>query len=325
VFSLEWINNDDRHAAVATASKEETNMQSNNPVFRNSEGFNGQATQNAYGNQTYPGAGQAYPGYGASDPSTWGTGAPTDTARFDPTRPSARMSIDSVVQKTAITLGVLVVAAAATWLLSGDPIAHTLRPADVEAANSAASTLYVLVLVGALGAFALSMVNSFKRVVSPALVIGFAALEGVALGGISKIYQQAFGDGVVTGAVVGTIAAFAGTLAAYKFFNIRVGDRFRKIVVASMFGFVGLAMLDMVLGFFGSSFGFNGFGPLGLIASFVGLLLGVLMLILDFDFIERGIAARLDERESWRAAFGLTVSLVWIYTNLLRILAIMRN
>jgi uncharacterized YccA/Bax inhibitor family protein len=90
-----------------------------------------------------------------------------------------------------------------------------------------------------------------------------------------------------------------------------------------MFGFVGVAFLDLVLGFFGASFGFNGFGTLGLISSVIGLGLGVLMLILDFDYVERGIRAGLPERESWRAAFGLTVTIVWIYIVLLRILAIL--
>ena len=80
--------------------------------------------------------------------------------------------------------------------------------------------------IGSLGAFALSMVNSFKRIISPALVIAFAALEGVALGAISKVFNLVY-DGVVTGAVIGTFGAFAGTLAAYKFFNIKVGDKFR--------------------------------------------------------------------------------------------------
>ena len=76
---------------------------------------------------------------------------------------------------------------------------------------------------------------------------------------------------------------------------------------------------------FNADFGFNGFGTMGLISSFIGLGLGVLMLILDFDFVERGIAAGLPERESWRAAFGLAVTIIWIYIELLRILAILRG
>ena len=293
-------------------------MQSNNPVFRNSEGFNGKAPQNAYGNTTYPGAGQSYPGYGApADPSTWGTGTPGSPVQAGR---GARMSIDSVVQKTGITIGVVVVAAIATWLYIGE-----ISTGVGLGAQDNVTQLYTALLVGSLGAFALSMVNSFKRVVSPALVIAFAALEGVALGALSKAFETQFGDNIVLQAVVGTFAAFAGTLAAYKVFNIQVGNKFRTFVMAAMFGMVALGLLELVLGLFGNAIGFFGFGGLGLVFAIAGLVLGVLMLILDFDFVERGVAAGLDERESWRAAFALTVSLVWIYTNLLRILAIMRN
>ena len=101
--------------------------------------------------------------------------------------------------------------------------------------------------------------------------------------------------------------------------------KFRKWVVAAMFGFVAVALLDFVLGFFGASFGFNGFGAMGFVSSLIGLGLGVLMLILDFDFVERGIAAALPERESWRAAFGLTVTMVWLYIEILRILSYLRR
>lgn len=280
-------------------------MRSKNPIFARAEGFNGRGPANPAGNATYPGGGAPYAGYGSGQldgmPQThMGSG-------------TGRMTIDTVVQKTGITLGVVVLAAAATWLLTGDPVADRQQ----------ASLLYTLSLVGALGGFVLAMVVSFKRVVSPPLVLGYAALEGVFIGAMSKVFQVTFGPGVVTGAVIGTIAAFVGTLAAYKFFDIKVGQKFRVWVISAMFGFVALSMLDMVLGFFHSSFGFNGFGTLGLLASVAGLAIGILMLILDFDFVERGVAAGLPEQESWRAAFGLTVTIVWIYIELMRILAIL--
>jgi uncharacterized YccA/Bax inhibitor family protein len=290
-------------------------MQSSNPVFRRAEGFNGRS-------QTYPASGMSYPAYGSAPVGrtgyadqgydTYGQGGrggvPTGTA-------SGPMTIDSVVQKTGLTLLVTVLVGAATWVLTPDP-----RDPAVNA-----SSLYLLLMVGAFGGFALSMVNSFKRVVSPALVIAYAALEGLFVGAFSKVLEAMFGGGLVIGAVVGTVAAVAGTLAAYKFFNIRVTPTFRKWVIGAMFGFVALSLLDVVLSLFGSSFGFNGFGPMGLLSSVVGLGLGVLMLILDFDFVERGVEAGLPERESWRAAFGLTVTIIWIYVELLRILAILRG
>ncbi|HEY3530088.1 MAG TPA: Bax inhibitor-1/YccA family protein [Nocardioides sp.] len=290
-------------------------MQSNNPVFRNSDEFNGRMT-NAYGNQVYGGGGAAYQGYGSStspDPSTWSVGTPGTQA------PTAPMTIDSVVQKTGISLLVLLVTAFATWVMT---------PAISESMTSNdASKLYAAMAIGGGGAFVLSLVNSFKRVISPALVLVFCALEGVALGAFSKYVDAVYGggNGIVLQAVIGTFAAFAGTLAAYKFFDIKVGQKFRMFVIAAVFAMVGLSILEVFLTMFGGGLGVNGFGGVGLLFACIGLVLGIFMLILDFDFVENGIRAGLPERESWRAAFGLTVSLVWIYTNLLRILAIMRR
>ena len=286
-------------------------MQSNNPVFRRSEEFQ-RSGANAYGNQTYPGNGGGYPGYGQqSDPSTWGTGTPGTPTSID----QGRMTIDSVVQKTGISLAVVIVAALATWVLTD----------DITPETGVSGGLLLAVMGGSLGAFALSMVNSFKRVVSPALVLAFCVLEGIALGSLSKMFDAQFGEGVVSGAVIGTFGAFAGTLAAYKFFNIKVSTKFRMFVIAAVFGMVGLSLMELVLSMFGASVGLFGFGTLGMLTAIAGLVLGVFMLILDFDFVEQGIANQIPERESWRAAFAMTVSLVWIYTNLLRLLAIFSN
>jgi uncharacterized YccA/Bax inhibitor family protein len=286
------------------ASKEET-MQSNNPVFRRSEAFNG-TSANAQGNQTYAGNGAGYDAYGQAPQAYGQPGAPTTTGR--------PMTIDSVVQKTGISLLLVFVAAGITWFMTPE-ISTTTTNEDI-------APLIGLMTVGSLAAFGLSLVNSFKRVISPALVMLFAVAEGVALGALSKFFDAQFGDGIVSHAVIGTFAAFAGTLAAYKFFNIQVGQRFRTFVIAAVFGMVGLSLLEIVLGMFNAELGLFGFGGIGLLFAIAGLVLGIFMLILDFDFVEKGVAAGIDERESWRAAFAMTVSLVWIYTNLLRILAI---
>jgi uncharacterized YccA/Bax inhibitor family protein len=282
-------------------------MQSNNPVFRRSDAFNG-ASGNAYGNQTYAGNGAAYPTYGQQGYADQGYGGPVTPTSARP------MTIDSVVQKTGIALFIVIVAAALTWFMT-PAIDATTTAADL-------GPLIGAMTIGSLAAFGLSIVNSFKRVVSPGLVIAFCVAEGVALGALSKFFDAQFGNGIVTQAVLGTFAAFAGTLAAYKFFDIKVGNKFRTFVIAAVFGMVGLSLLEMALGMFGNQLGLFGFGGLGLVFAIVGLVLGVFMLILDFDFVEQGVAAGIDERESWRAAFAMTVSLVWIYTNLLRILAI---
>jgi len=285
-------------------------MHSNNPVFRHSEGF----SKNAYGDSTYAGNGRVHSGFGSgsgyTDPSTWNVGTPGA-----PTRVSVPMTIDSVVQKTALSVGVVIVAALATWIMAP----------DISDPSVDLSPLFAALTIGGLGAFALSMVNSFKRVISPVLVLAFAALEGVALGAFSKILDAQVGGGIVAPAVLGTFAAFAGTLAAYKFFDIKVGTKFRKIVTGAVLGMVGLSVLELVLSLFGSGLDLFGFGQLGFVTAIAGVVLGVLMLVMDFDFVEQGIANRLDDRESWRAAFAMTVSLVWIYQNLLRLLAIFND
>ena len=293
-------------------------MRSSNPVFARSDGFNGRST---HMNSTYPGAG-TYAGYGA--PSTWSTGSPTDarsggsygqpgygapSGQID----QGRMTIDSVVQKTAITLVVLVASALATWVLTGD-ISTTSR----------LGVLYGLAGMGALVGFVLAMVNSFKRVISPALVLAYAVAEGVFIGAFSKAFESAY-DGIVVSAVLGTLAAFVGTLTAYKVLDIQVTPKFRRGVIAAVIGFVAVSLLNWVASFFGFGAGVNGFGTMGLIFSVLGVVLGVLMLILDFDYVEKGVAAGLPERESWRAAFGLTVTLIWLYIEILRILAILRG
>jgi uncharacterized YccA/Bax inhibitor family protein len=274
-------------------------MQSNNPVFNRSEGFNGKG-------------GTAYASVGGT---TYGSPVTHTGAGTGP------MTIDTVVQKTGFTLGTVILAAAVVWVITGN-VLQTNFDGTQTIASDKIGLLSSLAIIGALGGFALSMVNSFKKVINPALVIGYAAFEGVFIGAMSKVFQVQFGGGVVPGAVVGTVAAVAGTLAAYKYFNIKVGTKFRMWVTGMMFGFVAVTMLDFVLSFFHASFGFNGLGGMGIFSSVIGLGLGVLMLIMDFDFVERGIAAGLPENESWRAAFGLTVTIVWIYIELLRLIAI---
>ena len=93
-----------------------------------------------------------------------------------------------------------------------------------------------------------------------------------------------------------------------------------SFVTAAMFGMVGLALMELVLGAFGAQIGLFGVSGLGMVTAVVGLVLGVFMLIMDFDFVEQGVRNQIPEQESWRAAFAMTVSLVWIYTNLLRLL-----
>jgi len=276
-------------------------MKSSNPVFARSAEFNGKGTQTQ------------------GDPSQWqidlnGEGPPTSTG-------DRRMTLDSVVEKTGISLALLVIAAAVTWFAIGDL-------GDPTTGDAAYGKAFMFAMGGAIIGLVLSLVNSFKKVISPPLVIAFAVVEGVFVGAFSKIIASYVGDPtVVFQAVLATMVAFGGTLFAYKFFNIQVTDKFRKVVTIAIFSFVGVMLVNFVLSLTGvlESGGLRGFNTLGLLVSAAAVVLAVLMLILDFDYVERGVAAGIPERESWRAAFGLTVTLVWLYIELLRILAILRG
>ncbi|MEO6472902.1 MAG: Bax inhibitor-1/YccA family protein, partial [Aeromicrobium sp.] len=193
-------------------------MQSSNPVFARNDEFNGKGTRTQ------------------TDPSQWqidlNGGGPPQSLSGD-----RRMTIDTVVEKTAITLGLLIIAAAVAWFTIGDI-------ADQSALNKA----YGLSLGGALIGLVLSLVNSFKKVVSPPLVLAYAVVEGVFVGAFSKIVSSYVGDPtIVFQAVIATMVAFGGTLFAYKFFNIQVTDKFRKVMTIAIFSFVGVMLVNMVL------------------------------------------------------------------------------
>ncbi len=287
-------------------------MKSRNPILTNSETFNGQAAR-TYGHPDYPASGAGYPGYAqpsssqvSTDPGSWQL-PPSETLQ-------PRMTIDSVVSRTALTLFLVVATATLTWIFLPDSTVagetNLVAPAWIGGA-----------LVGA----GLGLALSFKRVISPALVLLYAVAEGVFLGAMSEWFDQNVYHGIVIEAVMGTMVAFIATLAAYRFFHIKVTSGFRKWLTIVGMGFFVVVLGDFLLSLFGTELGFNGFGPLGLIMSFVGLGLGVAFLIADFDMIERGVAAGAPEHESWRAAFALTAALVLIYVEMVRILAIVNR
>jgi uncharacterized YccA/Bax inhibitor family protein len=275
-------------------------MQSSNPVLNRSGAF-------------APGHGQAYPGaapygqpgpYGQSGQYGGGYGGPQ---QYQGAPAASRpMTLDDVIVKTAVTLGVVVLFAAISWAMVPDGVAGPVF------------------LAGALLAFGLGLVLSFQRRISPALVMVYAAAEGVFLGIGSKFFES-YAEGVVVQAVLATLITAGLTLASYKFFNIKVTARFARMVMIATLGFVGVLLVNFLLSLFGVGTGISGMGPLGLLFAAIGAGLAVFNLILDFDLIERGVAMGAPQNEAWRAAFALTVTLVWLYWNLLRILAILRG
>ncbi|GAA2079769.1 Bax inhibitor-1/YccA family protein [Aeromicrobium tamlense] len=281
-------------------------MRSSNPVFANNAEFNGRNTTQY------------------ADPSQWkidlsGSGDGTQTPGLQAPTSPGRMTLDTVVEKTAITLGLVVLGAAVAWFMIG----------DIDS-DAALATAWTFSMGGALIGFVLAMVNSFKKVISPPLVMAYALVEGVFVGAFSKIISTWVGDaGIVFQAVLATFVAAAATLAAYKFFNIQVTAKFRRVVMISLFAFMGVMVLNLVLSLFGvfPNGGLRSMDNpmLAILVGGVAIVLGVLCLIMDFDFVERGVEAGLPERESWRAAFGLTVTLVWLYLEILRLLAILRG
>ena len=244
-------------------------------------------------------------GYAAFDPST----IKSDPAAMEDlyNAPAAssmrtgRMTIDDVVTRTAILFAVLVAVGAAAWTL-----------------NLGAGAM----MLGVFGGFALAMVNSFSKSVKPALAIAYAAFEGLALGTISHIYNSYY-QGIVSQAVIVTICAFAGMLFAYKSGRIRVTPKFTKVLMTAMIGYLVLALVGFIGSFFGASI--YSIGGFGLLIAAGGMVLASFFLILDFDQIQNGVNAGLPEAESWRAAFGLMVTIVWLYMEVLRLLSILRN
>ncbi|MEV6740445.1 Bax inhibitor-1/YccA family protein [Streptomyces sp. NPDC051104] len=225
-----------------------------------------------------------------------------------PQAPAApgRMTMDDVVMRSGMTLGTVAVGAILAWALL--PVS---------------STSFGLAFGSALVAFVLAMVQSFKRTPSPALILGYAAFEGVFLGVISEMYNAQW-HGAPFQAVLGTMAVSGATLLVYKAGWIRVTARYARIGMAIAIAFVLTMAVNLLLVAFGVApdGGLRSMGPLGVLVGVIAILLGAFFLTLDFKQIEDGIAYGAPREEAWLAAFGLTMTLVWIYVEMLRLVAI---
>ncbi|MCP3768923.1 Bax inhibitor-1/YccA family protein [Streptomyces sp. MAR25Y5] len=290
VFSRRGFSRDNGYAGFNTAP------QAGGPAVATQGNPYAQPTGNPYAQNPY-----AQNPYGQQDVQH---GAP-------PQAPAAgRMTIDDVVMRTGTTLGVLIVFAALAWALL-----------PVDDANLGRS--YGIGIGAALIAMVLGLVQSFKRKAAPALILTYAAFEGVFLGVISSVVDNRIADGAAMQAVLGTMAVFVGVLVAYKAGWIRVNRRFYGFVMAAALGFILLMAVNLLFAVIGGGDGL-GFrsGPLGIIFGVIGIILGACFLALDFKQVEDGLAYGAPREEAWLAAFGLTLTLVWLYLEFLRLIAI---
>ncbi|MCC3266658.1 Bax inhibitor-1/YccA family protein [Arthrobacter gengyunqii] len=225
---------------------------------------------------------------------------------------TGRMTYDDVIMKTLACLAVVLVGAAIPMLL----IPGAAAP---------------LMIVGALGGFVLGLVNSFKREPVPALILAYAALEGMFLGGLTLVLDNLY-PGIGLQAVLGTLSVFAVTLVLFKSGKVRATPKAMRFFMIAMIGYAVFSLVNMGLMIFGAvddPWGVRGFDiagiPLGIIIGLFAVGLAAFSLIMDFTSIEQGVQAGAPQRYSWTAAFGLTVTLVWLYVEIIRILAILRG
>ena len=266
------------------------------PVFSKNPAF----SQNASPTQPGAPANAQYGQYGAAvDAASLGSlyDAPSAT-----TADTGRLTYDDVIIKTVGLLAIIIAVGAVTWF-----------------------TVPELFFVGAIVGLVLGLVNAFRREPSPALIIAYAAAEGVFLGGLSKFFESAW-DGIVLQAVVATFATFAACLFLFRSGRVRVTPRFTRWLLFSMVGYMAFSLINLVVVLAGGGEGWGlRSGWLGIAIGLVAVGLASASLIVDFDSIQRGVRNGVPARFAWTAAFGLVVTLVWLYIEFLRILAIFQG
>ncbi len=222
---------------------------------------------------------------------------------------SDRMTVQGAINKSATLLLILVAAAGFSWY--------------AMLANQAIG--FPLMMGGVFGGLIVAIVLAFKKEWSPFLAPVYAVLEGLALGAISLIYEAAY-SGLVLTAIVLTIAVFAVMLFVYATRIIRVTQQFRVIIFAATAGIAVFYLLAFVLRFFTIEMPLiHDTGTFGIIFSVVVVAVAALNLALDFDFIEQGAQQGVPKYMEWYSAFGLLVTLVWLYLEILRLLSKLRS
>ena len=212
-----------------------------------------------------------------------------------------KMTIEGTVNKTAISLLILV----GTGYLTFD----TLNP--------------ILLIGCGIGGFIFALVTIFKKEWAPITVPVYAALQGAMLGGISYMYNYLY-DGIVTNAILLTVGILVSLLIAYRSGYIKATENFKLGIFAATGGIAIVYLVNFIMGFFGSGIGvmnINNASPLSIGFSIVVVIIAALNLVLDFDFIEEGSEKGAPKYMEWYGAFGLLVTLIWLYLEILRLLA----
>ena len=212
------------------------------------------------------------------------------------------LTVDDVVTKTAVILVLAVVAGFATAYFQA----------------------YYLAFPAAIIGFVLSLVVIFKRKISPPLIIGYAIAEGIFLGAITGVFNQWY-PGIAAQAIVGTLGVFGGMLVVYKTGAIRVTPRLTKMIIGGIIGVAVLMLFNLVMGLFGVNIGLRDGGTMAIVFSIICIALASFSFLLDFDSIDKAIKQGAPANTSWYFAFGLMVTLVWLYLEILRLLSYMRN
>ena len=260
---------------------------------------------------------------GRQQPAPWATpaqpygapgqyGAPTQYDPYAAPSPYAAtttryMTMDDVVMKTGITFLVTVLSAAAIWALPG-------------------TTGWALALPAVLVGLILGLVISFKTITNPAVILAYAAIEGVFLGAFSEAFEQYFGGGIVMQAVIGTFGVFAGMLVVYKTGAIRVTPKFTRWMIGALVGVLVLMLANGIAYFFSADgLGLRDGGPLAIVFSLVVIGVAAFSLLLDFDMADEAIRRGAPAKFAWYIAFGLLVTVVWLYLEILRLLSYFRE
>lgn len=310
-----------------------------NPAFSNSPAFTSNpqraaqaappapqfGQQQAYGQQPYGQAPQApqfgqQPGYGQApygqqpqqfgQQQGYGQQTPLETER---------LTYDGVIMKTIGTLGVTAIG-----------FVITLGMLLVTGTSAA---FYLLTYGGALVGFVLALVNIFKKEPVPALVLAYGLAQGFFLGGFSGLMEFGAGfSGIIFQALLATACVFGVTLAGYAFRIFRTSPRANKIFFILIIGYTLFSLVNFVLMLTGVNqdpWGLRSqeiFGiPLGLILGVLAVVLGAYSLVMDFEGVENGVKRGVDKKYGWSAAFGITMTIIWLYVEILRIIAIFRG